>query len=76
LDKAGIEKVKADFKAAAARALKAGFKVIELHGAHGYLIHQFLSPMSNRRTDDYGGSFDNRIRLLLEIIDEVKRGLA
>jgi 2,4-dienoyl-CoA reductase-like NADH-dependent reductase (Old Yellow Enzyme family) len=53
--------------------VKAGFKVIELHGAHGYLIHQFLSPMSNRRTDDYGGSFDNRIRLLLEIIDEVKQ---
>ncbi|MES2274439.1 MAG: NADPH dehydrogenase NamA [Bacteroidota bacterium] len=73
LDKAGIAKVKADFKAAAARALKAGFKLIELHGAHGYLIHQFLSPISNHRTDEYGGSFDNRVRFLLEIIDEVKK---
>jgi len=73
LDKAGIEKVKADFKAAAARALKAGFKLIELHAAHGYLIHQFLSPLSNQRTDDYGGVFENRVRLLLEIINEVKQ---
>ena len=72
LDKAGIEKVKADFKAAAARALKAGFKVIELHGAHGYLIHEFLSPLSNKRTDEYGGSFENRIRFLLEVIESVK----
>ncbi|MDP9077225.1 MAG: NADPH dehydrogenase NamA [Bacteroidota bacterium] len=72
LDKAGIEKVKADFKAAAARALKAGFKVIELHGAHGYLIHEFLSPLSNQRTDEYGGSFENRIRFLLEVIESVK----
>ncbi|MGZ3872459.1 MAG: NADPH dehydrogenase NamA [Mucilaginibacter sp.] len=72
LDKAGIEKVKADFKAAAARSVKAGFKVIELHAAHGYLIHEFLSPLSNQRTDGYGGSFENRIRFLLEIIDSVK----
>ena len=72
LDKAGIEQVKADFKAAAARALKAGFKVIELHGAHGYLIHEFLSPLSNKRTDEYGCSFENRIRLLLEVIAAVK----
>lgn len=72
LDKAGIEKVKADFKTAAARALKAGFKVIELHGAHGYLINEFLSPLSNQRTDEYGGSFENRIRLLLEIIETVQ----
>ena len=72
LDKTGIEKVKADFKAAAARALKAGFKVIELHGAHGYLIHEFLSPLSNHRTDEYGGSFENRIRFLLEVIESVK----
>jgi 2,4-dienoyl-CoA reductase-like NADH-dependent reductase (Old Yellow Enzyme family) len=72
LDKAGIEKIKADFKAAAARALKAGFKVIELHGAHGYLIHEFLSPLSNQRTDEYGGPFENRIRFLLEVIEEVK----
>ncbi|HVS91900.1 MAG TPA: NADPH dehydrogenase NamA [Mucilaginibacter sp.] len=73
LDKAGIEKVKADFKAAAARALKAGFDVIEIHGAHGYLIHEFYSPLSNNRTDEYGGSFENRIRLLLEVVDSVKQ---
>ena len=72
LDAAGIAQVKADFKTAAARALKAGFKLIELHGAHGYLIHQFLSPISNQRTDAYGGSFDNRVRLLLEIVDEIQ----
>ncbi|RKR85300.1 2,4-dienoyl-CoA reductase-like NADH-dependent reductase (Old Yellow Enzyme family) [Mucilaginibacter gracilis] len=72
LDKEGIAKVIADFKAATYRAIKAGFKVIELHGAHGYLIHEFLSPLSNQRTDEYGGSFENRIRLLLEIIDTVR----
>jgi 2,4-dienoyl-CoA reductase-like NADH-dependent reductase (Old Yellow Enzyme family) len=72
LDKAGIEKVKADFKNAALRAIAAGFKVIELHGAHGYLIHEFLSPLSNHRTDEYGGSFENRIRFLLEIIESVR----
>jgi len=72
LDKAGIEKIKADFKAAAHRALQAGFDVIEIHGAHGYLIHEFYSPLSNKRTDEYGGSFENRIRLLLEVVDSVK----
>jgi 2,4-dienoyl-CoA reductase-like NADH-dependent reductase (Old Yellow Enzyme family) len=72
LDKTGVEKIKADFKAAAARALKAGFKVIEIHAAHGYLIHEFYSPLSNHRTDEYGGSFENRIRLLLEIVAAVK----
>jgi 2,4-dienoyl-CoA reductase-like NADH-dependent reductase (Old Yellow Enzyme family) len=72
LDKAGIEKVKADFKAAALRAIKAGFKVIEIHAAHGYLLHEFYSPLSNHRTDEYGGSFENRIRLLLEVIASVK----
>jgi len=72
LDKAGIEKVKEDFRSAAVRALEAGFKVIELHGAHGYLLHEFLSPLTNHRTDEYGGSFENRIRLLLEIIENVK----
>ncbi len=71
LDKAGIDKVIADFKAAAERSLKAGFKVIELHGAHGYLINEFLSPHSNKRTDEYGGSFENRSRFLLEVIDAV-----
>jgi 2,4-dienoyl-CoA reductase-like NADH-dependent reductase (Old Yellow Enzyme family) len=72
LDKAGIEKIKADFKAAAARALKAGFKVIEIHAAHGYLLHEFYSPLSNKRTDEYGGSFENRIRLLLEVTAVIK----
>lgn len=61
-----------DFRAAARRALAAGFSVVEVHGAHGYLIQQFLSPHSNRRTDRYGGSFDNRIRLALEVTDAVR----
>lgn len=72
LDKVGINKIIADFKAAAKRAYEVGFDVIELHGAHGYLINQFLSPLSNKREDEYGGSFENRIRLLLEIIDAVR----
>ncbi len=72
LDKTDIEKIKADFKAAAARALEAGFDVVEIHGAHGYLIHEFYSPLSNHRTDEYGGSFENRTRLLLEVVDSVK----
>lgn len=59
------------FKNAAIRAIDAGFDAIEIHAAHGYLIHQFLSPLSNIRTDEYGGSFENRIRFLLEIIDAV-----
>jgi 2,4-dienoyl-CoA reductase-like NADH-dependent reductase (Old Yellow Enzyme family) len=72
LDIEGIKKVIADFKDATQRALKAGYKLIEIHAAHGYLIHQFLSPLSNHRTDNYGGSFENRIRLLLEIIRAVQ----
>jgi 2,4-dienoyl-CoA reductase-like NADH-dependent reductase (Old Yellow Enzyme family) len=68
----GIKKVIDDFKAAAQRALSAGFKVIEIHAAHGYLINQFLSALSNARTDAYGGSFENRIRLLLEIIEAIQ----
>jgi 2,4-dienoyl-CoA reductase-like NADH-dependent reductase (Old Yellow Enzyme family) len=68
-----IEQVKADFKAATVRAIAAGFKVIELHGAHGYLIHQFLSPLSNQRNDNYGGSFENRIRFLLELVETVQQ---
>ncbi|MFI5196704.1 MAG: NADH:flavin oxidoreductase/NADH oxidase [Chitinophagales bacterium] len=67
-----IEKIVADFKAAAKRALAAGFKVLEIHGAHGYLINEFTSPLSNKRTDKYGGSFENRIRFLLEIIAAIR----
>ncbi|AMR31983.1 oxidoreductase [Mucilaginibacter sp. PAMC 26640] len=72
LDNEGIDKIIADFRSAAVRSLAAGFRVIELHGAHGYLIHEFLSPLSNQRTDGYGGSFENRIRFLLEIIAAVQ----
>ena len=61
---ADIRKVVEDFALAAWRAMLAGFKVIELHAAHGYLLHQFLSPLSNRREDEYGGTFDARCRLL------------
>lgn len=68
----GIEKVLTDFQQAAQRALAAGFQVIEIHAAHGYLLHEFLSPLSNQRTDQYGGSFENRIRMLLEVIDRVQ----
>ncbi|WP_219517329.1 NADH:flavin oxidoreductase/NADH oxidase [Nonomuraea ceibae] len=67
-----IQRVVADFAAAAGRALRAGFRVAEIHGAHGYLIGEFLSPHSNHRTDAYGGSFANRIRLALQIADAVR----
>lgn len=67
-----IETVKTDFKTATERAIKAGFKIVEIHAAHGYLLHQFLSPISNQRTDNYGGSFENRIRLLLEVLASVQ----
>jgi 2,4-dienoyl-CoA reductase-like NADH-dependent reductase (Old Yellow Enzyme family) len=63
-----IDEVVAQFEAAARRALTAGFKVIEVHSAHGYLLHQFLSPISNQRTDEYGGSFENRTRLVLRVV--------
>ena len=67
-----LDKVRQDFVAAARRALEAGFEVAELHMAHGYLLHSFLSPISNQRTDDYGGSLENRMRLPLEITDAVR----
>ena len=65
---AEIKQCVTDFEDAAKRSLTAGFKVIEIHAAHGYLINEFLSPLSNTRTDDYGGSFENRIRFLMEIV--------
>ena len=72
LDETGIRAVIADFRAAAQRALAAGFELIELHAAHGYLLHQFLSPLSNQRSDNYGGSFENRSRLVREVIAAVR----
>lgn len=69
---AEIAKLRADFRSAAKRALDAGFEAAEVHGAHGYLLHEFLSPLSNKRDDAYGGSFDNRIRLALEIAGDVR----
>lgn len=68
-----IQQVRSDFQAAAERALQAGFVVAEIHAAHGYLLHQFLSPLSNQRTDEYGGSFDNRVRFLLDVVDDIRR---
>ena len=73
LDEQGIRKVANDFAAAAARALAAGFRIVEIHAAHGYLIQEFLSPLSNQRTDSYGGSFENRTRILREVIVAVRR---
>src|ERR1035437_3967903 len=72
LTTAGIIEVVEAFVAATRRALRAGFQVVEIHAAHGYLIHQFLSPLSNHRTDQYGGTFDNRIRLALEVTEAVR----
>ncbi len=68
----GIHRIISAFVAAARRACEAGFRVIEIHAAHGYLIHEFLSPLSNQRTDAYGGSFENRTRLLREIVAAVR----
>jgi 2,4-dienoyl-CoA reductase-like NADH-dependent reductase (Old Yellow Enzyme family) len=72
LDEAGIEHYVQAWEAAAQRALTAGFKVIEIHAAHGYLLHQFLSPISNHRTDQYGGSFENRMRFLLRVAERLR----
>ena len=67
LDETGIDEVVAAFEAAALRAITAGFQLIEIHAAHGYLLHEFLSPLSNQRTDRYGGSLENRTRLVLRV---------
>jgi 2,4-dienoyl-CoA reductase-like NADH-dependent reductase (Old Yellow Enzyme family) len=67
-----IERIVTGFRDAAARALKAGFMVAEIHSAHGYLLQEFMSPLSNRRTDEYGGSFENRTRLLLEVTKAIR----
>ncbi|MFJ3645436.1 NADH:flavin oxidoreductase/NADH oxidase [Streptomyces murinus] len=67
-----ITQIAGQFKEAARRALEAGFEVVEIHGAHGYLVHEFLSPHSNHRTDAYGGSYENRVRFALEIVDAVR----
>lgn len=75
LDEAGIDEVIAAFEAAAHRAVAAGFQVIEIHAAHGYLLHEFLSPLSNRRTDRYGGSLENRMRFLLRVTEHLRRRL-
>src|SRR5450631_4433173 len=72
LDRRGIDGVVEAFAAAAQRSLEAGFDVVEIHAAHGYLLHQFLSPLSNHRADDFGGSFENRTRLVLDVVDAVR----
>ncbi len=72
MSKDGIKQLREDFKSAAGRAITAGFEVLEIHGAHGYLINSFLSPLSNHRTDEYGGGFENRCRLLEEIAADIR----
>jgi 2,4-dienoyl-CoA reductase-like NADH-dependent reductase (Old Yellow Enzyme family) len=72
LDKAGLTRVRDAFAAAASRAARLGIDALEIHGAHGYLLHEFLSPLSNHRTDEYGGSLENRIRFPLEVFEAVR----
>ena len=72
MTEADLLRVQAEFAAAAGRALAAGYEWLEIHAAHGYLLQEFLSPLSNRRTDRYGGGFDNRIRFLLETTRAVR----
>ncbi|MES2305505.1 MAG: NADH:flavin oxidoreductase/NADH oxidase [Gemmatimonadota bacterium] len=75
LDQAGIDRVITAFVDAATRAVRAGFEVIEIHAAHGYLLHQFLSPLSNARTDAYGGTLENRSRLVMQVIASVRAAI-
>lgn len=75
LNHAEIQQLITDFKTAALRSVEAGFDLIELHAAHGYLLHQFMSPLSNQRTDEYGGSFENRIRLTLDVFQAMKEAV-
>jgi 2,4-dienoyl-CoA reductase-like NADH-dependent reductase (Old Yellow Enzyme family) len=72
LDRAGMQRVRDEFAMATRRAARLGFDGIEVHGAHGYLLHQFLSPIANKRDDDYGGSLENRMRFPLEVFDAVR----
>jgi 2,4-dienoyl-CoA reductase-like NADH-dependent reductase (Old Yellow Enzyme family) len=72
IDLAGIQRLVKAFQDAARRALEAGFDVVEIHSAHGYLLHEFLSPLSNRRSDEYGGPLENRARLLIQVVDAVR----
>jgi 2,4-dienoyl-CoA reductase-like NADH-dependent reductase (Old Yellow Enzyme family) len=72
LDRAGMDRIRQAFADAAERSARLGLAAVQLHGAHGYLLHQFLSPLSNRRTDEYGGSLENRMRFPLEVFDAVR----
>ncbi|MGN6356062.1 MAG: NADH:flavin oxidoreductase/NADH oxidase, partial [Novosphingobium sp.] len=76
LDRAGLDRVRQGFVDAAVRAARLDLAAVQLHGAHGYLLHQFLSPLSNRRTDEYGGSLENRMRFPLEVFDAVRAAFA
>ncbi len=72
LDKAGLDRIRAAFAEAAVRANRLGLDALEIHGAHGYLLHEFLSPLSNHRADEYGGSLENRMRFPLEVFEAVR----
>ena len=73
LDRAGLQRIREGFAQAAQRAARIGIESLEIHAAHGYLLHQFLSPLANRRTDEYGGSLENRMRFPLEVFDAVRQ---
>ncbi len=75
LDRAGLDRIRAAYVASALRAVRLGVDAIELHGGHGYLLHEFMSPISNQRTDEYGGTLENRLRYPLEIFDAVRTAL-